>query len=87
MWVDVIVEETRKAREAHAARFNYDLEAIYEDLKKQEQEGGRNVVSLPPKPVAESTRAQKVEHRGGYTHKRPRDMYPGLQVAERTEVE
>jgi len=49
MLMDVIVEETRKAREGHVVRFNYDLEAIYEDLKKQEQQGGRNVVSLPPK--------------------------------------
>jgi len=87
MWVDVIVEETRKAREAHAARLNYDLEAIYEDLKKREQEGGWKVVSLPPKPVMEPAKAQKIERRSGYAHKRPHNKYPGLQVAEGTEVE
>jgi hypothetical protein len=86
MWIDVIVEETRKAHEEHAAKFNYDLEVIYADLKKQEQQNGRSVISLPPKPVVEPTKAQKVEHRGGYTHKKPRNKYPGLQVAERTEV-
>jgi hypothetical protein len=48
MWVDSIVEETRKTREAHAAQFNYDLGAIFEDLKKQEQQSNRKVVSLPP---------------------------------------
>ena len=58
MLMDVIVEETRKAREGHVVRFNYDLEAIYEDLKKQEQQGGRNVVSLPPKPFVE----RAIEH-------------------------
>jgi len=86
MWIDAIVEETRKAREAHAARFNYDLEAIYEDLKQQEQEGNRTVVSLPPKPAAKSTEVQKARHREGYTYKRPHNQYPGVQVAERTDV-
>ncbi len=49
MWTDEIVEDVRKVREEYAAKFNYDLEAIYQDLKKQEQEGRRKVVSLPPK--------------------------------------
>ncbi|GEM_PF-774906 len=48
MWIDKIVEETRKAREEHAARFNYDLEAIYRDLKEEEKKSGRRVISLPP---------------------------------------
>jgi hypothetical protein len=49
MWTDEIVEETRKTREEYAARFNYDLEAIYEDLKRQEQQSKRKIVSLPPR--------------------------------------
>jgi len=49
MWKDHIVEEVRKARQEHAARFNYDLRAIYNDLKTTEKLGGRKVVSLPPK--------------------------------------
>jgi hypothetical protein len=49
MWTDEIVEEVRKVREEYAAKFNHDLEAIYQDLKKQEREGQRKVVSLPPK--------------------------------------
>jgi hypothetical protein len=44
-WSDPIVEEVRKARQAYAARFNYDLRAIYQDLKKQEKRSGRKVVS------------------------------------------
>ena len=50
MWIDTIVEETRKIREEHASRFNYDLAAIYRDLKEQESKCGREVVSLPAKP-------------------------------------
>ena len=48
-WKDTIVEEVRKIRQAHAARFNYDLRAIFDDLKEQERRSGRKVVSLPPK--------------------------------------
>jgi hypothetical protein len=33
---DDVVDEVRAVREAHAARFNYDLRAIYDDLKKSE---------------------------------------------------
>ena len=49
MWKDEIVEETRKVREEYAAKFNYDLEAIYKDLKEQEKKGKRKIVALPPK--------------------------------------
>ena len=40
MWTDEIVESTRKAREEYAARFDFDLEAIYADLKKQQERAG-----------------------------------------------
>jgi len=36
--IDEIIEEVRANRESHAATFNYDLRAIYEDLKKSEIE-------------------------------------------------
>src|SRR5438874_3283682 len=42
---DPIVDEVRRARDAYAARFNYDLRAIYRDLKEQEKRSGRRVVS------------------------------------------
>ena len=44
-WSDPIVDEVRRARDAYAARFNYDLQAIYRDLKEQELRSGRKVVS------------------------------------------
>lgn len=37
---DPIVDEVRRIRDAHAARFNYDLRAIFLDLKKRERERG-----------------------------------------------
>lgn len=52
-WTDPIVAEIRRIREAYAARFNYDLRAMYLDLKEQEKRSGRKIVSYakePPKP-------------------------------------
>lgn len=37
---DPIVDEVRRVRDAHAARFNYDLDAIFHDIKRREQESG-----------------------------------------------
>lgn len=42
---DPIVDEIRKTREAHAAKFNYDPRAIYNDFKEQERHDGRIYVS------------------------------------------
>lgn len=49
MWNDEIVEEVRKARDEYAAQFNYDLEAIFKDIKQREERSQHKVVSLPPK--------------------------------------
>lgn len=46
---DPVVEEVRQLRDEYAKQFNYDLEAIYRDLKAQEKKSGRKYVSLPPK--------------------------------------
>jgi hypothetical protein len=52
MWNDPIVEEVRKVRDEHAKKFNYDLEAIVADLKKQQKTSKRKFVTLSPrKPV------------------------------------
>jgi hypothetical protein len=49
IWIDPIVEEVRKVRDAHAKQFNYDLKAIYSDLKQREQDSGRRYISLAPR--------------------------------------
>jgi hypothetical protein len=49
MWNDPIVAEVRKIRDAHAAKFNYDLDAIYRDIKSMEQTSGRSYVRYPPR--------------------------------------
>jgi hypothetical protein len=42
---DPIVDEVRRIRDAHAASFNYDLDAIFQDIKRQEKESGLNFVN------------------------------------------
>jgi hypothetical protein len=49
MWEDPIVEEVRKIREEHAARFGYDLAAICKDLREEQAHSGRKVVRLAPR--------------------------------------
>jgi len=46
---DPIVEEVRKAREEYARKFNYDLDALCQDLRERQRSEGRKVVSFPPK--------------------------------------
>jgi hypothetical protein len=52
MWKDSIVEDVRKVREEHAAKFDFNLDAIYQDLKKREKKSGRKIVSLTKKLIA-----------------------------------
>jgi hypothetical protein len=33
MWKDEIVEEVRKTRDEYAAKFNYNLDEIFDDLQ------------------------------------------------------
>ena len=51
MWQDPIVMEVRKAREAHAAQFNFDLHAIYHALKEQEKQSQRAKTSFAPRRI------------------------------------
>ena len=43
---DPIVDEVRRVRDAHAARFNYDLRAIFKDIKEQQIRCGLKFVSF-----------------------------------------
>ena len=47
---DPIVDEVWRARDEYAARFDYDLRAIFRDLKDQEKRSGRKFVSAPKGP-------------------------------------
>ena len=57
MWKDPIVEELHRLRREHAKRFNYDLKAIFEDLAREQDSGGHEVVTLPPRPLLPPAKA------------------------------
>lgn len=50
MWEDPIVEEVRRVRDQLAAKFDYDVAAIFADLRKQQAALGDRLVRRPPKP-------------------------------------
>ena len=50
MWKDEIVEEIHRIREEYAQSFNYDLNAIFADLRKKQEESGREVITLCREP-------------------------------------
>ena len=60
MWKDGIVEEVRRAREEYAAKFDYDIDAIYKDIKRREAESGREFVSFPPRQVKNAEAGTKI---------------------------
>lgn len=50
---DEIIAEVRANREAYAAQFNYDLHAMFADIKKrQAQRQANGVVYVQPPPPA-----------------------------------
>ena len=52
MSTDPIVAEIRKLRELRAARFDFDLRAIVKDAQQRDAASDRQIVRLPPRPVA-----------------------------------
>lgn len=60
---DPVVDQIRRIRQEHAARFNFDLDAIFEDLKEKERNSKRKVVSRPPRPARTVGPANRVDRR------------------------
>lgn len=44
---DPIITELRGIRQAYAARFDYDVEAMFRDLRARQEASGREYVRLP----------------------------------------
>jgi len=51
-WIDPIVAEVRQTREALAAKFNFDVDAIFADLRARQS--GKRLVRLPSPEEADS---------------------------------
>ena len=52
MHYDEIIEEVRFNRDRLAAQRNYDIRALYEDVKNRERTSVRKVVKLAPRRLA-----------------------------------
>ena len=46
-----VLDELRRIRDERAARFNYDIDAMYEDLQRFVRENNIKTVSLRSRPV------------------------------------
>jgi len=68
MWTDEIVEEIHQIREAYAETFDYDLDAIFADLRKKETESGREVVNLSRKTNKIARWSEVVKNTGDKEH-------------------
>ncbi len=44
---DPIIAEVRAVRQAYAARFDYDVDAIFRDIRARQEASGREYVRLP----------------------------------------
>ena len=64
---DPIVAEVRRIRDEHAAQFNYDLDAIYQDLKERERTSGRKYVRYEPRVYVAQERQLAVPASSGST--------------------
>jgi hypothetical protein len=55
---DPIVAEVRRAREEYAARFNFDLRLIFNDLKRRGEEAARlgQAIIAVPAPAPDLTK-------------------------------
>jgi hypothetical protein len=68
---DEIVEEIHKARQEHAARLDFDIDRIIDDLKRQEAERNPNMWPLikapehPPSPINVTLQRMRLSVRRG----------------------
>ena len=80
MWEDEIVREVRKVRDEYAAKFNYDPDAIFRDIKEQEKRSGRKYVSFADDSVSPNQARQQTETATPVT--RDDQSLPAAQAAE-----
>lgn len=60
---DPIVEEIYQHWEEYAEKFDFDLEKIFLDLRRQQEESGESVVSFAPKPAPERTESPRPQRK------------------------
>ena len=62
MFNDPVVEEVRRVRDKLAARFDYNIEAIVENARKEQEASGQKTFSFPPrKPKTSQAKKAVIE--------------------------
>ena len=51
---DPIIAELRAVRDTHAAHFNYDVKAIFQDIRAMQEVSGRDYVRYPARRLDET---------------------------------
>ena len=55
---DPIIAEVRAVRDQHAARFDYNVKAIFRDIQARQQASGRQYVRYPARRIAPESEVQ-----------------------------
>jgi hypothetical protein len=74
MWEDPIVAEVDRAREMLAAKFNFDVEAIFADIRKRQAALGERIV--PQRTRTESKAEAECGRRSGSPESTSSDAAP-----------
>ena len=53
---DPVISEVRAVRDAHAARFDYDVAAIFRDIRAMQEKSGMSYVRHPGRPASQPDR-------------------------------
>jgi hypothetical protein len=59
MWEDSIVADVRRVREELSARFNFDVKAIFADMRNRQRALGGRLVSRRKRGESKGTAAQE----------------------------
>ena len=62
--IDPIIAEVRAVRDAHAARFDYDVTAIFRDIREMQKASSRDYVRHPARAVIPSDAALDLRRAG-----------------------
>jgi hypothetical protein len=71
MFEDPIVEEVRRFRQEHAAKYGNDIHRIFEALREQQKKSTRKVVNFGPRKLSERTLPCVAEEPAQYKTKKP----------------
>ena len=55
---DPVIAEVRAVREQHAARFDYDVRAIFRDIRARQEASGRKYVRYPSRRTVRESQVQ-----------------------------